>query len=204
MLTVGLTGSTGSGKGYVSAIFKEAGIPCLDTDQVCRDVYEKGQACYADLVTYFGEEILAEDGSIDRKALFNASFPYREKYEKLNSIAFFHIMKATERWLSDRRAEGVRIAVIDAPMLYESGFDNICHKVVAVTADRETQIRRVMARDGVSEDIAIARLAKQKANVYYESRCDYRLDNSLTNEINIRADTMRLVGLLRRLSADKT
>ena len=61
-----------------------------------------------------------------------------------------------------------------------------------------------MARDGVSEDIAIARLAKQKANVYYESRCDYRLDNSLTNEINIRADTMRLVGLLRRLSADKT
>lgn len=203
MLTVGLTGSTGSGKGYVSAIFKEAGIPCLDTDQVCRDVYRKGHPCYEDLVLYFGEEILAEDGEIDRRALFQAAFSVKEKYDKLNSIAFYHIFKETDRWLAERKAERERIAVIDAPMLYESGFDKICDKVVAVTADRDTQIRRVMMRDDISEEIAIARLTKQKANSYYASRSDYVLDNSLHNEHNIRSDSMRLIGLLRRLSVDK-
>jgi hypothetical protein len=106
MLTVGLTGSTGSGKGYISDIMKKVGIPCLDTDQVCRDVYRKGEPCYGDLVSYFGDGILKDDGEIDRRALFNVAFPDKDKYEKLNSIAFYHIMKVTERWLSERRAAG--------------------------------------------------------------------------------------------------
>ncbi len=203
MLTVGLTGSTGSGKGYVSGIFKESGIPCLDTDQVCRDVYRKGEACYDDLVSYFGESILNAEGEIDRKALLDAAFPDREKYEKLNSIAFFHIMKITRRWIAEREKEGVPIAVIDAPMLFESGFDKLCGKVVSVVADRATQISRVMRRDGISEEVAISRLQKQKSNAYYESKSDYVLDNSAANEGNIWTDTRRLVGTLRRISADK-
>ena len=64
MLTVGLTGSTGSGKGYVSEIFVKSGIPCLDTDRVCRDVYMKGQPCYNDLVAAFGAGILREVVSV--------------------------------------------------------------------------------------------------------------------------------------------
>jgi len=204
MLTVGLTGSTGSGKGYISDIMKNVGIPCLDTDQVCRDVYRKGEPCYDDLVSYFGDGILREDGEIDRRALFNVAFPDKDKYEKLNSIAFYHIMKVTERWLSERRAAGERIAVIDAPMLFESGFDKLCDKVVCVIADRDTQIRRVMKRDDISEEVAISRLAKQKSNDYYRSRSDYALDNSVANEDNIYTDTTRLVGLLRRISADRS
>ena len=204
MLTVGLTGSTGSGKGYVSDIMIKAGIPCLDTDQVCRDVYRKGEPCYFDLVSYFGKEILREDGEIDRSALFHLAFPDKEKYEKLNSIAFFHIMKVTERWLTARREEGERVVVIDAPMLFESGFDKLCDKVVCVVADRDTQIRRVMKRDEISEEVAVSRLNKQKSNDYYRSRSDYALDNSVANEDNIYTDTTRLVGLLRRLSAEKS
>ncbi len=204
MLTVGLTGSTGSGKGYISDIMKKAGIPCLDTDQVCRDVYHKGEPCYLDLVSYFGDGILGEDGEIDRRALFNVAFPDKDKYEKLNSIAFYHIMKATERWLSAQREAGERVAVVDAPMLFESGFDKLCDKVVCVIADRDTQIRRVMKRDDISEEVAISRLAKQKSNDYYRSRSDYALDNSVANEDNIYTDTTRLVGLLRRLSADRS
>ena len=104
MLTVGLTGSTGSGKGYVSEIFVKSGIPCLDTDRVCRDVYMKGQPCYNDLVAAFGAGILREDGEIDRKALSDLAFPDDDKYRMLNSIAFLHIRKATEKWLDERRA----------------------------------------------------------------------------------------------------
>ena len=203
MLIVGLTGSTGSGKGYISDIMKQAGISCLDTDQVCRDVYQKGEPCYLDLVSYFGEEILNEDGEINRRALFHIAFPDKDKYEKLNSIAFYHIMKATKRWLLAKREAGERVAVIDAPMLFESGFDKLCDKVVCVVADRDTQIRRVMKRDDVSEEVAVSRLSKQKSNDYYRSRSDYALDNSLANEEKIYADTKRLVGLLRRLSAER-
>lgn len=203
MLTVGLTGSTGSGKGYVSDIFKDSRIPCLDTDQVCRDVYKKGEECYADLVSYFGEGILNTAGEIDRKLLFETAFPDKEKYEKLNSIAFFHIMKITRKWISDREKDGESIIVIDAPMLFESGFDKLCDKVICVTANRETQIARVMKRDGISEEVAISRLQKQKSNQYYESKSDYVLDNSSANEGNIWNDTKHLVGVLRRISADK-
>jgi dephospho-CoA kinase len=201
MLTVGLTGSTGSGKGYVSEIMKKVGVACLDTDQVCRDVYRKGEPCYLDLLSFFGNEILREDGEIDRRALFHVAFPDKDKYEKLNSIAFYHIMKVTKRWLDEQDAAGERIAVIDAPMLFESGFDKLCQKVVCVIADRDTQIRRVMKRDGTTEEIAIGRLAKQKDNDYYRSRADYVLDNSASNEENIHADTHCLIEELQRISA---
>ena len=201
MLTVGLTGSTGSGKGYVSEIFVKSGIPCLDTDRVCRDVYMKGQPCYNDLVAAFGAGILREDGEIDRKALSDLAFPDDDKYRMLNSIAFLHIRKATEKWLDERRAEGARIAVIDAPMLYESGFDRLCDKVVSVIADRPTQIARVMQRDGITAETAKLRLSKQKPDSYYRSRCDYVLDNSASNAGDIWNDTRRLIGVLRRLPA---
>ncbi len=204
MLIVGLTGSTGSGKGYISDIMKKAGLPCLDTDRVCRDVYRKGEPCYLDLVAYFGKEILREDGEINRETLFLTAFPDKEKYEKLNSIAFFHIMRETEKWIARQREAGERIAVIDAPMLYESGFDKLCDKVICVIADRETQIRRVMKRDGVPESVAETRLSKQKTNSYYVSRSDYVLDNSGAHEDAVYNDTTRLIGVLRRLSADKT
>ena len=202
MLTVGLTGSTGSGKGYVSDIMERAGVPCLDTDRVCREVYRKGQTCYDDLVFCFGEGILGEDGEIDRRRLYELTFSDREQYEKLTSLAFLHIMKNTEKWQNEQREAGVPIAVIDAPMLFESGFDKLCDKVVCVIADRDTQIARVMRRDGISEEVALGRLAKQKSNDYYRSRSDYVLDNSASHEAMIYHDTMRLIGALKRLSAE--
>lgn len=202
MLTVGLTGSTGSGKGYISAIFEKNGIPCLDTDAVCRIVYSRGQDCYRDLVEYFGDAILDDKGEIDRKALFNTAFQDKDKYEKLNSIAFCHIMKYTKNWLEEQSAEGAAVAVVDAPMLFESGFDKLCGKVVSVIADRQTQIERVMCRDSISAEVAEQRLEKQKSNQYYTSRSDYVIDNSVSNGDGVKADTERLIKALRNLSAE--
>ena len=198
MLTVGITGSSGSGKGYVCEIFMDSGIPCLDTDKVCRDVYLKGHPCYNDLVREFGEEILRQDGEIDRKALFKATFSDESKYSKLNSIAFLHILKETKKWLKAREEENCEIVVIDAPMLYESGFDELCDKVVCVISDRTTQIKRIMFRDKISEHDAELRLQKQKSNIYYQSRAHHVIDNSIKNEINVYSDTRRLIGNFRR------
>jgi len=198
MLTVGLTGSTGSGKGYVSDIMIKAGIPCLDTDQVCRDVYRKGEPCYFDLVSYFGEEILREDGEIDRSALFHLAFPDKEKYEKLNSIAFFHIMKVTERWLTARREEGERVVVIDAPMLFESGFDRECDITLGVIANRDIRIDRIMKRDSISEKRALARIENQKDDSWFFENCDYVIVNDgcdISDQINyFKKEMIRLYG----------
>ena len=198
MLTVGITGSSGSGKGYVCEIFKDSGIPCLDTDKVCREVYLKGHPCYNDLVAEFGDPILSEDGEIDRKALFRLTFTDKDKYQRLNSIAFLHIMKQTRKWLKEREEEGCEIVVIDAPMLYESGFDEFCDRVVCVISDKNTQIKRIMHRDGISEQDARIRLDKQKANIYYTSRAHHTIDNTINNEINVYYDTRQLIGNMRR------
>lgn len=198
MLTVGLTGSSGSGKGYITEIMKHVGIPCLDTDEVCRNVYLKGNPCYDDLLEMFGDEILDNDGQIDRTALFRIAFPDKIKYEKLNSIAFYHIMKQTSIWIEKMRQENHRVIIIDAPMLYESGFDKLCDKVICVTADKPTQVRRIMDRDGISDQEARLRLSRQKSNDYYTSKADYELNNSVSNEHNIYSDTTTLIGVLRR------
>ena len=203
MLTVGLTGSSGSGKGYVCEIFREKGIPCLDTDKVCRAVYLKGHKCYDDLVSAFGYGIIGEDGEINRKALFDLTFSDAQRYSLLNSIAFAHIMKETKIWLSEMEEQGNEIAVVDAPMLYESGFDKLCDKVVCVIADRQTQLVRIMKRDGITQSDAVLRLNKQKKNLYYTSRANYTLDNSAANELRIYTDTSRLIGVLRRFARRK-
>lgn len=198
MFTVGITGSSGSGKGYVCEVFKDAGIPCLDTDKVCREVYLKGHACYDDLVREFGEQILAPDGEIDRKALFNVAFHDESKYSRLNSIAFRHILAETQDWLKARENEDCEIVAIDAPMLYESGFDDMCDRVICVISDRTTQIKRIMFRDGISRYDAEIRLDKQKKNLYYTSRAHHVIDNSIRNEVNVDSDVRRLIGNLRR------
>lgn len=202
MLSVGLTGSSGSGKGYISSIFTSVGIPCLDTDRVCREVYEKGHPCYVELVEAFGRGILDDNGAINRKALFELTFSDENKYKKLNSIAFKHIRNETEAWLSKMRAEGNAVAIIDAPMLYESGFYSMCDKIICVIADRETQIGRIVKRDGISVEAAELRLGKQKPNTFYSSRADYILDNSEANKNEIHSDTVRLAETLRKYAAE--
>lgn len=198
MLVVGITGSSGSGKGYVCDIFISSGIPCLDTDKVCRAVYMKGHPCYEDLLSEFGEDILSEDGEIDRKTLFKIAFNDEHKYSRLNSIAFLHILKETKKWLKEREDEDHEIVVIDAPMLYESGFDDLCDKVICVISDRATQIQRIMTRDGITQHDASLRLDRQNPNIYYTSRAHHVIDNSVKNEINVYHDTRKLIGNFRR------
>ena len=88
-------------------------------------------------------------------------------------------------------------------MLYESGFDKLCDKVVCVIADRQTQLVRIMKRDGITQSDAEIRLNKQKKNLYYTSRANYTLDNSAANELRIYTDTSRLIGVLRRFARRK-
>ena len=122
MLIVGLTGQSGAGKGEFSRIFKSFdGVYCLDTDTTAREVVEKGKPCLKELCEYFGNEILESDGTLDRKKLASIAFADEEKHKNLNRITHFYVVEEIKKWLDDVKKEGAKVAIIDAPLLFESG-----------------------------------------------------------------------------------
>jgi len=102
MIVLGLTGGMGAGKGYVAGVFAEYGVQSIDTDQVSRQVCQPGQPCLAQLTEAFGEEILLEDGSLNRKKLAEIAFADADSTALLNQITHKHILAACKAWLCRR------------------------------------------------------------------------------------------------------
>lgn len=179
MLTIGLTGQSGAGKGVFSEIFlKNEGTAVLDTDKVARAVTQKGQPCLDKLCRRFGNEILEEDGTLNRKKLAKIAFSDKEKHEALNKITHFHVMKRVRDWLSECEKNGVRYAVIDAPLLFESGADKLCDVTIGITAPYDVRLERVKARDGIDEENAVIRLNSQPNDEFFRENCDILLENN--------------------------
>ncbi len=181
-----LTGGTGAGKGAVAAMLAERGVPVLDTDLVSRIVYETGQPCLAALVDAFGEDILDADGCLIRKALaarvFGEEDPDKkaEKLKTLNNIAHRYILAYCRDWLDAQRSAGYPAACIDAPQLFESGFDRECDYIIGVTAKKETRMARIMERDDLTRTQAEQRIASQHDDAFFAAHCHSLLENNGT------------------------
>lgn len=185
MMVLGLTGPTGAGKGAVAALFLETyGIPSIDTDRVYHELLIPPSECLNELVSAFGKEILTAEGCLDRPTLSKIVFsdPTREKQLLLNRITHKYVLKRTSEMLERYRCSEVPAILVDAPLLYESGFDSKCDAVIAVLAPIEVRKQRIMARDGLSEERADARLRMQKTDDFYTSKARYVIvnDNDLT------------------------
>lgn len=184
MRVIGLTGGSGAGKGEVSLCFMSHGIKCLDTDKVSREVCLPGKPCLRELVEYFGEEILLPDGKLDRKGLatlvFGEENPEKReiKHNALNRITHKHIIDTINAWLSERERAGDKLAVVDAPQLFESGFDRHCDYIVGVIADENVRIRRIIARDRITDDVAKKRIRSQKSDAFFMDSCDFIVYNN--------------------------
>ena len=181
VMLVGLCGRSGSGKGYVSALFLCRGIPSVDTDEVYREMTgpaEELSPCMIALRDRFGEKVVCPDGSLDRAAMRALVFSGDgEALSDLNRITHAYILDETRRRVQELYEAGFPIVLIDAPLLYESGFDAECARVLCVTAPEEVLIRRIMNRDGISEADALRRLAAQKSVAELEERADYVIEN---------------------------
>lgn len=178
MLIIGLTGPTGAGKGTFSQIAVRAfGAEHIDTDKIARQVVEPGSAGLAALVGYFGNGILRADGSLDRKKLAAIVFSDRSKLAALNGITHPLVEKEVEKRLVDARERLCPFAVIDAPLLFESGEDKLCDVTVGILADEQTRLLRILARDGIDREAAEKRLSAAKSNEYFRERCGYILEN---------------------------
>ncbi len=177
MLVIGLTGGTGSGKGCVGECFLSYGIKTIDTDIVSRSVCEPGKPCFLELVSYFGTQIIDPDGKLNRKTLAKVAFSDPEGYKMLNTITHKHILSEVRVWLSQRKKCGDVAAIVDAPLLYESGFDKECDIIIAVVAPLDIRADRIMKRDNISPDEIKARIDKQGNDDFYTRNADHVIVN---------------------------
>ena len=164
---IGLTGPTGAGKGAVAQTWQELGACVIDTDQLARRVVEPGTACLQQLVETFSPAILQSDGTLNRAELAKRAFATAETAELLNSITHPAILELTKAMLTEAAENGYSVAVVDAPLLFEAGFDALCDAVVTVIAPKELRLERIIQRDGISAEAAAARMSAQQEDDFY-------------------------------------
>lgn len=151
MITVGLTGSIGTGKSTVTKYLLERGYKVIDADKISRDVVKKGEIGYFKLIDYFGKEIIDKEENIDRQKLSKIVFSDKEKLEKLNSILHPVIIDKISELENVYKNKGEDIVFIDAPLLIETKLYENVDKVVLITADEDIQIKRIIKRDNIDE-----------------------------------------------------
>jgi len=176
MLTLGITGPTGAGKTTVLREAEKLGGLVLDADEVYHELLESSSALRAGLEARFGP-LTAPDGSFDRKKLGNIVFRNAQSLEDLNAIAHRYVTEELRRRLERAAQEDRPLAAIDAIALFESGAAELCQATLAVIAPREVRVRRIVAREGISERYAWARVKAQRTDEFFIQMCGYTLVN---------------------------
>lgn len=150
-MIVGLTGGIASGKSTVSNLFRKYGIEIVDADKVAKEVSEKKESIEK-ISNIFGKDILDSDGKIIREKLREKAFKNRELLQELNKIIHPQVMEYFKRKKEENSKN--EILIFDIPLLYEAKMEYLCDKIIVVGVDVQKQIRRVVARDGSSENLA--------------------------------------------------
>lgn len=150
-MIVGLTGGIASGKSTVSNLFRKYGIEIVDADKVAKEVSEKKESIEK-ISNIFGKDILDSDGKIVREKLREKAFKNRELLQELNKIIHPQVMEYFKRKKEENSKD--EILIFDIPLLYEAKIEYLCDKIIVVGVDVQKQIRRVVARDGSSEELA--------------------------------------------------
>ncbi len=175
MKIIGITGGTGAGKSTVCAELKKCGAEIIDADAISRQVSQKGGVAFDEIIEGFGTGILNESGEIDRKALGKIVFNDTEKLSLLNQITHKHIFAEMERRLKLCTA---KIAVLDVPLLFDNDFPLHCDLTVAVVAEPEIRLKRIMVRDNITYDAAVARMKNQISDGDYARLADICVENN--------------------------
>ncbi len=180
MKVIGLTGPSGAGKGVCDIYFQKQSISYIDTDKVYHDLLVPPSPCAMELARQFGSDIIHDDQTLDRQKLASIVFSDQtgESLQKLNEISHRYVKEQTLSILDCLRLQGAKAAVVDAPLLFEAKFDAFCDFTIAILADRDIRLQRIMERDSLSREKAIERIRAQKDDQYYISRAHYTLYNN--------------------------
>ncbi|MBI4964368.1 MAG: dephospho-CoA kinase [Desulfomonile tiedjei] len=197
MLVVGLTGGIASGKSTVSRMFADAGIPVICADELAREAVKPGSAALDEIRRAFGQKVLDEDGNLDRAGMARLVFQDTSKRKLLESIIHPRVAEEQENRLRRLEREGHHIAVIDVPLLYESGWDKAFDLIIVVYVPRNIQERRLVDRDKISPADAQSRLDAQMPIEEKKKSADRVVDN--TGSMEHTLDQVK--GILEELQA---
>ncbi|TRX48683.1 dephospho-CoA kinase [Corynebacterium guaraldiae] len=178
MKLIGLTGGIGSGKSTVAQLLVRHGWELVDADQIARDIVEPGQPALAELAQAFGDDILQEDGSLDRGLLASRAFASREKTAVLNSITHPRINEETQARFDAARQAGADFVVYDMPLLVDKGLHKDMDATIVVDVDAEERVRRLVAYRGLDEEDARRRIAAQIPDDVRRAAADFIIDNN--------------------------
>jgi dephospho-CoA kinase len=193
-VVIGLTGGIASGKSTVSAMFADLGITVVDADIEARLAVEPGEKAYNDIVSQFGKEILAEDGTINRPKLGSIVFNNEEKRLLLNSIVHPAVRERMAQKREAAEAANEKAVVLDIPLLFESKLTALVEKIIVVYVNDKTQLERLMTRNGFSREEALARINSQMPLGDKVGLSDAVIDNSGS----IEESRQQLMDILKR------
>lgn len=197
MKVIGLTGGIASGKSTVTKTLADLGALIIDGDQTAHRLMEPHQAVWEDIVKSFGQGILNSDMTIDRIRLGAIVFNEPEQMELLNSITGPRIIESLKNNLLElKHTHPEAILVMDIPLLYEVNMDKLCDQVWVVWIPREIQIKRLMERNGYTEEESIKRIESQMSLDEKARRADVVIDNSGSVEETIRFVTRYFLDIL--------
>ena len=175
---IGITGITGSGTSTAAKILAEEGGFVISADKLSHELMKMGAGAYNEIVKSFGEGILCEDGEIDRRALGGIVFGDREKMTLLEGIIHPEVIARTQEMIEDSIGMGYKFAVIDAPLLIESGMDKICTSCWLITAPDSARLERIQSRDGITPEMASRRLKSRQGDSFLRPHAHIVIENS--------------------------
>lgn len=173
---LGLTGPSGAGKSTVGEILRRQGCFVIDCDQVTRSPQVYDAACLEELAQAFGPEVL-QKGALNRQELARRAFSSQKARARLGEITFPRILRQVRACMREGQEQGFSLLVLDAPTLFEAGLDGACSRILVVDAPKEERLRRILRRDGLSEEAALRRLEAQPSGDFYTSRADWVVEN---------------------------
>ncbi|HWO55724.1 dephospho-CoA kinase [Paenibacillus sp. FSL M7-1455] len=178
-MNIGLTGGIATGKSTVSALLVNKGALLVDADAIAREVMLPGHPVLAAVAEHFGQAVILEDGTLDRKKLGDIVFRDPTQRKALNDITHPAIRKEIRGRMDDlQREHPDKLVVVDIPLLYESGLEHMFERVMVVYAPEHVQLERLMRRNQLTAEEAAARIRSQMDIEEKKRKADIVIDNS--------------------------
>jgi dephospho-CoA kinase len=178
VIIIGLTGNIGSGKSLAASFLKEAGAFVIDADLIARDITMPGKPALAEIKNRFGAEYVDENGMLDRALLGKRVFSDAADLQALNAITHPRISHEITKILTESENKDRKCAVLEAALIFEKGFAELCREIWLITASRENILSRLRIRNGFNTDEAVARLDKQMPPQEQARRADIVICNN--------------------------
>ena len=179
MITIGITGGVGAGKSTVLDFLEEKyQAYVIKADEIGHLVMEPGQSCYEPVIGLFGEQVIKDDKTIDRRQVSDVVFSHPDLLEKLNQITHPAVRQYITEQLELKKQQGQKICVVEAALFFEDHYQEFCDTIWYIHTDEEIRIRRLMENRGYTRDKSVSIIASQAPESFFRENADYVVVNN--------------------------